>query len=42
MSACEMPECGNSDDLKACRDPEGSLLELCRKCRREWPVEVVA
>lgn len=38
---CEMPECNNEDDLKACRDPENNLLDLCRRCRREWPVEVV-
>ncbi|GAA0200398.1 hypothetical protein GCM10009000_013070 [Halobacterium noricense] len=37
---CDMPECANIG-TKACRDPSNSLLDLCRKCRREWPVEVL-
>lgn len=38
---CEMPECNNEDGLVACRDPDNNLLEMCGKCRSQWPVEEV-
>lgn len=38
---CEMPECNEDEGLKACRDPEGNLLEMCKNCRTAWPVEVI-
>jgi hypothetical protein len=37
---CEM--CDSYDDVKAVRDPENTLLDMCADCRSAWPVEVVA
>jgi len=38
---CEMPDCNNEEGLKACRDPENNLLEMCPECRSAWPVEPI-
>lgn len=38
---CEMPDCTNTDELKACRDPSDNLLDMCPSCRSAWPVEVL-
>lgn len=38
---CEMPECESHDDVKAVRDPDSNLLDMCSSCRSAWPVEVL-
>lgn len=46
MQSCEVPDedgglCGNSNDVKAVRGPGGDLLDMCRDCRAEWPIDEV-
>lgn len=38
---CDMAGCDSHAHVKAVRDPEDNLFNMCGECRREWPVEVV-
>jgi len=39
---CESETCDSTDDVRAVRDPEGNLLDMCSDCRSKWPVEEVS
>jgi len=34
--------CDSTEDVRAVRDPEGELLDMCAEHRSQFPVEVVA
>lgn len=39
---CESATCDSTDDVRAVRDPDGRLLDMCSDCRSKWPVEEVS